>query len=89
MATSFEASAREHTALLVLVSPGHDGESERLVERTQDAQSAESAAGVGPDRLGWQQAEDARPVGTHGQLARRAKRLSRAPVMIAVVYRCR
>jgi len=76
-------------ALLVLVSPGHDGESERLVERTQDAQSAESAAGVGHKRHGWQQVEDARLVGTHGQLARPAKRFSRAPVMIAVVYRCR
>jgi hypothetical protein len=81
--------SREHTALLVLASSGYDGESECLVERTQDAQSAESAAGVGPHRHGWQQAEDARPVGTHGQLARRAKRLSRALVMMAVVYRCR
>ena len=79
---------REHTALLVLASPGHDGELERLVERAQDAQSAEGAAGIG-NRHGGQQAEDARPVGTHGQLARPAKRLSSALVMIAVVYRWR
>src|SRR5205814_10704899 len=70
MATSFEASAREHTAPLVLVSRGHDGESERLVERTQDAQSAESAARVGHKRHGRQQVEDARPLGTHRHLAR-------------------
>src|SRR5438067_11663733 len=74
MATSFEASAREHTALLVLVSPGHDGESERLVERTQDAQSAESASFVVHKRHGLQQSENARLVGSNGQLASLEKR---------------